>query len=84
MRAQDIVDLLRAEPFDPFTIWLSDGTKYDVHHPAFAIVGNSKITLGLPTNQSPDRPVERTVYVAIVHITLIEPIVRPAASQQSA
>jgi hypothetical protein len=79
-RAQDLVDLLRADPFEPFTIWLTDGTKYDIHHPAFAIVDNSKITLGLPTDQSPDRPAERTVYIAVLHIRRIEPMAQPAAS----
>ncbi len=74
MRPQDILDLLREEPFEPFSIFLSDDTRYDVYHPAFVLVDNSRITLGLPTNQSPDRPAKRTVRLVLLHVTRIEPI----------
>ncbi len=74
MRPQDILDLLREDPFEPFTIFLSEGTRYEIHHPAFVLVDNAKITLGLPTDQSPDRPAKRTVRLALLHVTRIEPI----------
>ena len=74
MLPQDIISLLRADPFEPFSVWLTDGTKYDIHNPVFALVDFSKLTLGLPTDQSPDRPAERTIYLGLMHITRIEPI----------
>jgi hypothetical protein len=82
MGPQDMLDLLREEPFEPFTICMSDGTRYNVYHPAFMMVDHSKITLGLPTDQSPDRPVERTVRLALLHVTRIEPIQTKAKPQR--
>ena len=82
MIPQDILDLIREEPFEPFTIFMSDGTRYDVFHPAFVLVDQSKITLGLPTDKSPDRPAERTVRLALFHVTRIEPI-KKASTRRS-
>jgi hypothetical protein len=82
MRPQNILELLREEPFEPFTIFMSDRTRFDVFHPAFVLVDVSRITLGLPTDQSPDRPAERTVRLALSHVTRIEPI-KKASSKRS-
>lgn len=82
MLPPDIIALLRADPFEPFTVWLTDGTKFDIHNPIFALVDFSKLTLGLPTNQSPDRPAERTVYLGLAHITRIEPIQKSSARKK--
>jgi hypothetical protein len=35
MQPQDVIELLREEPFVPFAIHLSDGSRYDVRHPAW-------------------------------------------------
>ncbi len=82
MLPQDIISLLRADPFEPFSVWLTDGAKFDIHNPVFALVDYSKLTLGLPTNQSADRPAERTVYLGLSHITRIEPIKKPTARKK--
>ena len=74
MRPEDLIHLLRADPFIPFTIHMTDGTHYDIFHPAFVLVDRSRATIGLPTNQSPDRPAERTVFAALLHMVRCEPI----------
>ena len=38
MRPEDILELLRKHPFEPFRIHRSDGVAYDVRHPDMAIV----------------------------------------------
>lgn len=83
MRAQDLVELLRAEPFEPFRIFMTDGTRYDIHHPAFVLVDMSKAMIGLPTDQSPDRPAKRTAYAALLHMVRIEPIETKAKPRRS-
>ena len=72
MRPDDALQLLRARPFQPFRISLSDGQQYDVRHPDIAIVSRSTVLLGIPGPRGSDGPVERVVTCALVHITRME------------
>ena len=74
MRPEDILQLLRSRPFQPFRMYMSDGSIFDIRHPELAIVERSKIVLGVPGESGPDGPVERTVFCALVHIVRAEPI----------
>lgn len=74
MRPDDLLELLRATPFEPFRIHLSDGASFDVRHPDMAIVLRSKVTVAVPGPDGPDGPAERTVNCALVHITRTEPL----------
>ncbi len=64
--------MLRATPFEPFRIHLSDGAFFDVRHPDMAIVQRSKVIVAVPGPAGPDGPAERTVNCALVHITRTE------------
>ncbi len=46
--SHDIVAELRAKPFAPFQIALSDGRAYDVVHPDQAMVTRGHVVLGIP------------------------------------
>ncbi len=72
MRPEDILRLLRAKPFEPFRISLSDGTEYEVRHPELAIVGRSTVVVGVPGPEGTAGPVERMVNCALIHITRTE------------
>jgi len=72
MRPEDILQLLRARPFQPFRISLSDGKEYEVRHPETAIVSRSTVVLGIPGAEGPDKPVERVIHCALLHITQTE------------
>lgn len=74
MRPNDIIELLRARPFEPFRIHLSDGTAFDVRHPDMAIVFRSKVTVAVPAAQQPDGPADRAVNCSLTHITRTEPL----------
>jgi hypothetical protein len=71
-RAEDILALLRAKPFEPFRIRLSDGSAFEIRHPELAIVDRNQVIVGVPGPRGPDDPVEQTVMCAIVHITRTE------------
>jgi hypothetical protein len=73
MRPQDVLQVLRMRPFEPFRLCLSDGTSVEVRHPGLAIVEQSKVIVGVPGPEGPDGPVERTIFCALIHITRIEP-----------
>jgi len=66
MRPEDILEPLRASPFEPFRIHLSDRAVFEMRHPDMAIVQRSKVTVAVPGPQSPDGRAERC---ALVHIT---------------
>ncbi len=72
MRPDDVLQLLRARPFQPFRISLSDGQQYEVRHPEIAIVSRSTVLVGIPGPRGPDGPVERVVTCALLHITRME------------
>jgi len=72
MRPDDVLQLLRARPFQPFRISLSDGKQYEVRHPEIAIVSRSTVLIGIPGSRGPDGPVEQVVTCALLHITRME------------
>ncbi len=72
MRPEDILRFLRARPFEPFRIHMSDGSTFEVMHPELAIVERSTVLVGVPGPLGPDGPVDRTVFCSLVHITRAE------------
>jgi hypothetical protein len=72
MRPDDVLQLLRARPFQPFRISLSDGQQYEVRHPEIAIVSRWTVLVGIPGPRGPDGPVERVVTCSLMHITRME------------
>jgi len=72
MRPDDVLCLLRARPFQPFRISLSDGKEYEIRHPEIAIVSRSMVLVGIPGPRGPGGPVEKVVTCALLHITRME------------
>jgi len=84
MRPDDLLRLLRHQPFQLFRIVLTDGTTYDIHHPHAVFVGRSTLQVGSPSAQLA-RPVwDREVVVALIHIIRLEPIEPRAAAPAAA
>ncbi len=48
MNAEAIRQLLKAQPFEPFRIYLSNGDSFDVKHPEQAWVLSSRMMYGDP------------------------------------
>ena len=78
MRPEDILTLLRAQPFVPFRFHLSNGTTYEIRHPEFVMVGRSSLVIGLPRPNAREPVYDRFVTVALLHINQIEPLVSPS------
>ena len=72
MRPDRIRELLRATPFQPIRVFLSDGSSYDVRHPELALVTRRHVLIALPLEN--DRLPERYVTCDPLHITRIEPL----------
>ena len=81
MTPESIQEHLRRQPFQPFRVFLSDGSAYAVHHPEMVFVMRREVIIGLPrrAGQLP----ERAVYCDPLHITHIEPINGRGANPRS-
>ena len=54
MPPADLLRLIRAQPFTPFRIYLSDGTVYQINHPELAMVGIASAIVAFPDEQRPE------------------------------
>ena len=82
MRPEDIIRLLRRQPFQPFRVWLTDGTHYDVEGTEFAIVDCSAVHIGFPGPEGLQGPVERIIDVALLHIVRTTVLERSATRRR--
>jgi hypothetical protein len=73
MDPQEVIDLLRRQPFEPFRIHLTDGTVYEVRHPDQCIVTFSAVHVALPKRQA--SYAAGVAKNALVHVNRLEPIV---------
>lgn len=75
MHVDEIRAKLRKQPFIPFRLYVSDGSRHDVVHHDFALVTarNVAVAIGAPTGD--DMP-QRFVEIDPLHITRMEPLNR--------
>ncbi|HEY3244596.1 MAG TPA: hypothetical protein VGM03_14745 [Phycisphaerae bacterium] len=74
---KDIISELRAQPFEPFQIKLSDGSILNVRHPDQAMVVRGHVIVGLPPEASENGgSFESATKVSILHITELRPLGR--------
>ncbi len=62
---------LRQQPFFPLRILVSEGQRFEIHHPDLVLVGKRDLTIGFA---SPDSPTvyDRQIRVALVHVVALE------------
>ncbi|HEV3257041.1 MAG TPA: hypothetical protein VG013_09195 [Gemmataceae bacterium] len=78
MRPDDIHDVLRQRPFQPFRLHLSNGRTYDVRHPELVAVGRTTMFIGKPAPDLPAPTYDGYDIVALLQINDIE-LMPPAA-----
>ncbi|HVS37674.1 MAG TPA: hypothetical protein VMS17_19080, partial [Gemmataceae bacterium] len=72
MRPDHIRKLLRAKPFRPFRVYISDGAIYDTPHPEAAwLLGLILVTHLHPSGFAEPRGA-RVAYVSLLHVTRVE------------
>jgi hypothetical protein len=77
MPPEQLLAMLRTHPFIPFRITLTDGRQFDLLHPDMAIPGRRFVVLGIPEEDGCEYA-GRTITVALVHVTSLEPLQLPA------
>ncbi len=80
MIAQDLTELLRAQPFVPFRIHATDGRTYDVRHPDQALVLLTRVILPVPSEK--DIP-ESPEHLSLSHIIRAEELPSPMTKASS-
>lgn len=76
MRAEELVELLRARPFVPLRIVMTDGRTYDIQHPGTALVLRERVDIGI-------RPDPETGVVESVERCPLSHIVRAERVERS-
>lgn len=79
----NILELLRAQPFRTFSIYLTNGISHTIRHPDQVWVGSSFIIVGIPAHESPDPEMAQTAFVGLLHVaqlTLDEPTFQSTGS----
>ena len=72
MKVQEIEKLLTVKPFEPFGIYMSDGSAYAVTHPDQVILTPRVAHVGIGGGGN-GRVVQDVVICALVHITRLGP-----------
>ena len=84
MAPEELRDVLRRQPFQPFRLVMTDGQAYEVRHPDLMMVGRRSAIVGL-TGQPGRTFYERTVQVDLLHVIRLEPLeAAPSAPQREA
>ena len=73
MPLEDIYDWLKAKPFAPFRIVLTNGTTYEIHEPSQMWPGDQSALLAFPSRDEPWE-YSRFATISLYHINNIDTI----------
>ena len=72
MDPETIHRLLKAQPFQPFRLHLSNGRTHDVRHPELALIGKRDMVLGNPQPGSALPIYENFEIISLLHVNDIQ------------
>lgn len=73
MAPSTLSEMLRTEPFQPFRVYLSDGTFHDVRHPEMFFLGVRSSILYVPRADDPIG-YDQQIRLDNLHITKVVPL----------
>lgn len=79
MRSEDLLELIRRQPFAPFRIVTTDGRTYEILHPDLIIVLRTRFVVGVGGDNGVPEHLE---HVALVHVVRIEEMPTQAPSEK--
>lgn len=79
MPPAELLQRLRANPFRPFRIVMTDGTSYDIRHRDFLMVGLASAVVGVPAEEDVDL-YRITHQISLRHVIRLEPLEEAAAA----
>ncbi len=84
MPLEEILNLIRAQPFVPFAVKLHNGDAYTVRHPELLLPGARSVIIGF--NADPSAAFYepgRTVTVSLMAVSQLEPLPSPAPTESN-
>lgn len=82
MPIDELRNFLRARPFVPIRLALTDGRIFDVRHPEMLMLGARAIVIGIPREGAQDPIFEQSITVSLLHVLSTQQIEVSMASQQ--
>jgi hypothetical protein len=81
MTQEELQQVARQQPFEPFRLVLTTGAAYDIRHPDLIMVGRRSATVGI-TNDPNGTAYDRTIKVDLLHVVAVEepPTLPPSAN----
>ena len=83
MGVREIRQLLDVKPFEPFGIYMSDGSAYPVKHPDQVILTLRAAYVGISGSNGQRLIAQQVVICSLVHITRLGPVPRAARKRPS-
>jgi hypothetical protein len=72
MNPDTFLEKIRQHPLEAFRLCVTDGASYEIRHPEMVLTGRNAVVIGLPGE--PNRPADRLVTIAMLHVTRLEPL----------
>jgi len=79
MTQEELHEVARRQPFEPFRLILTTGATYDIRHPDLIMVGRRSAIIGL-TNKEDGTVYDRTIKVDLLHVVGIQELSVPPTS----
>jgi hypothetical protein len=73
MAPEELRDILRQQPFQPFRLVMTDGTGFEIRHSDLLWVGKRSAQVGL-TGDPGQTFYERAVRINLLHVIRVEPL----------
>jgi hypothetical protein len=74
MTRDEMKDLIKRQPFQPFRVHLTDGRHYDVVNPEFNLVSRTTVLIGFPHPEGKHPFADDGVYVDLDLIKSVEAV----------
>ena len=72
--SRDILNYLKAQPFEPFTLRLTSGRTYDIRHPEMIQLGRTTMTIFTLLSNEPEAGRDRQVEASLLLTESVEPL----------
>jgi len=80
MRPEELLEIIKQRPFQPYRFTFTGGDTYDLTHPEMMIVARSYVTFGRPSAED-ERIADTVFYMSLLHIVKVEPLSKQSKSQ---
>lgn len=73
MDREDVAEMVKAKPFDPFRMVLTNGESFDIRHSELIMLGRRSVVVGLAAEAQQDY-FDRTTKISLLQVVRLEQI----------